>query len=203
MRGVLFDMDGVLIHSEEAWFDAMNEVAERLGVPAITRQAFDEGWGAGVPEDAERHYGGVDPDRLEALYTETVPRHLHRLVVVWPEVFEVMDGLGLRVAVVTNTPQPLADQSLSMAGLSPGVVCAAGDAEPKPAPDLILLALRRLGLRPDEVVMVGDSAFDARAAAAAGVRLVGVGQPGWRRVESIRELPGLDVFSERARLRRH
>lgn len=188
MKAVLFDMDGVLVHSEDAWFAAMNEVAAELGFPAITRASFDRGWGQGVQEDADEHYGGMDIDELEAHYTEAVPRHLHRLTVPRPTILDEVRALGLRVAVVTNTPQPLADQSLSLAGLTAEVVCAAGEAAAKPAPDLIHLALSRLGLCADEVVFVGDSASDAGATESAGVRLIGLGQPGWRRIEDLDEL---------------
>ena len=125
LRGVLFDMDGVLVHSEEAWFVAMNEVAEELGCAPIAREDFDRGWGQGVAEDAEEHYGGIDPSRLEQLYTVAVARHLHHLEVPRPSILDEVRALGLRVGVVTNTPQPLADQSLELAGLSAEVVCAA------------------------------------------------------------------------------
>lgn len=188
LRGVLFDMDGVLIHSEEAWFVAMNEVAEQLGCGPIAREDFDRGWGQGVVEDAEDHYGGVDPKRLEQLYNQAVPRHLHHLEVPRPSILDEVRALGLRVGVVTNTPQPLADQSLELAGLSAEVVCAAGEAPAKPHPGLIELALQRLGLSRDEVVLVGDSASDAGAAEAAGVRLVGLKRPGWRSIEKLEEL---------------
>ncbi len=188
LRGVLFDMDGVLVHSEEAWFVAMNEVAEELGCAPIAREDFDRGWGQGVAEDAEEHYGGIDPSRLEQLYTVAVARHLHHLEVPRPSILDEVRALGLRVGVVTNTPQPLADQSLELAGLSAEVVCAAGEAPAKPHPGLVELALRRLGLSSEQVVLVGDSASDAGAAEAAGVRLVGLRRPGWRSIEDLEEL---------------
>ncbi len=203
MRAVLFDMDGVLIHSEEAWFAAMNEVAVQVGSPLIPREVFDACWGQGVEEDARDHYGGLDPAHLELLYAETVPRHLHHLTVPHPLILDQVRSLGLRVAVVTNTPQPLADLSLSLAGLRAEVVCAAGDAPAKPDPGLLRLAMRRLELRPDQVVMVGDSPSDAGAAQAAGVRLIGVGQPGWRSIPDVGHLLGLDVFDAPPRLQGH
>jgi HAD superfamily hydrolase (TIGR01509 family) len=188
VKAVLFDMDGVLVLSEASWFAAMNEIAQQLGFPPITREVFDRGWGQGVKADADEHYGGIAEEQLERLYAEAVPRHLHYLTVPRPTILDEVRALGLRVAVVTNTPQPLADQSLELAGLHAEVVCAAGEAAAKPAPDLIHLALRRLGLSTDEVVFVGDSASDTGATAAAGVRLIGLGQPGWKRIESLDEL---------------
>ena len=49
MKAVLFDMDGVLVLSEDSWFEAMNEIAQRLGCPPITRAVFDRGWGPERP----------------------------------------------------------------------------------------------------------------------------------------------------------
>jgi beta-phosphoglucomutase-like phosphatase (HAD superfamily) len=44
----------------------------------------------------------------------------------------------------------------------------------KPAPDILLLAARRLGLRPSSIIVVGDSVYDVAAGKAAGMRTAGV-----------------------------
>ncbi|HLG63493.1 MAG TPA: HAD-IA family hydrolase [Ktedonosporobacter sp.] len=49
----------------------------------------------------------------------------------------------------------------------------------KPAPDVMAIALRRLGVAPDEVVMVGDMAFDIESAAQAGVKTIAFRCGGW------------------------
>ena len=58
-RAVLFDLDGVLVDSREAWFEAMSRVAKELQAPAIARERFDATFGQGVDADIEAFYPGV------------------------------------------------------------------------------------------------------------------------------------------------
>ena len=58
----------------------------------------------------------------------------------------------------------------------------------KPAPDLVLLACRELGVAPAEAVLVGDSRYDREAARAAGAGFVGLGIDGDTRIERLGEL---------------
>jgi len=106
-------------------------------------------------------------------------------------VLEALRARGLTVAVVTNTMTPLAYDILAaarLAALVDVVACADQVARAKPAPDLVLHALARLGLDASEAWMTGDSRFDREAAEGAGVRFVGYRQSGERRVESLIEL---------------
>ncbi|HKK90203.1 MAG TPA: HAD-IA family hydrolase, partial [Desulfobacteraceae bacterium] len=57
------------------------------------------------------------------------------------------------------------------------VVTAADVARPKPEPDQLLAILTRFGLKPDEMVFIGDSIYDAKAAARAGVFFIAFGNP--------------------------
>jgi HAD superfamily hydrolase (TIGR01509 family) len=58
----------------------------------------------------------------------------------------------------------------------------------KPAPDLLLLACRELGVEPSQAMLIGDSRYDREAAKAAGVRFVGFGIDGDERIERLSEL---------------
>jgi len=78
-------------------------------------------------------------------------------------------------AVVTLLSEEPARAALRHHGVSiPVVVPRRADLRPKPAPDQILEACRLLGVEPSETVMIGDSSWDAEAAAHAGCRFVGV-----------------------------
>jgi HAD superfamily hydrolase (TIGR01509 family) len=106
---------------------------------------------------------------------------------------DVLDALGRRGilrAVVTNTPADLARRVLADKGFATRleVVAAAGEAAEKPAPDLVRLALARLGVAPAEAIFVGDSDSDLRAARAAGVRMIGLGHEGDARIGALADL---------------
>ena len=102
----------------------------------------------------------------------------------WSEVynlipqFKLMPGaegllstaLGVRVAIVTNSPSAYAERVLSHFNLRADVVVGFHDTtQRKPHPEPIQLALRQLGLAPKDVWAAGDHAHDIQAAVAAGV----------------------------------
>src|SRR5262249_5152089 len=99
---------------------------------------------------------------------------------------------GLRQALITNTPGPLAGEILRHAGLALDTIVGGTDVPAgKPAPDMVLEACRRLGVTPGEAAVVGDSRFDRDAAAAAAVRFIGLRLDGDARIERLSELWGL------------
>jgi len=88
---------------------------------------------------------------------------------------------GFELAVVTNNSPRAADRYLRDWGLRDHFRAVHGRASSdpdlmKPHPDVVLRALRSLGLRPGEAVMIGDTSTDLQAAAHAGVRFIGYGR---------------------------
>ena len=83
----------------------------------------------------------------------------------------------LRFAVVTGKTQDGADSTVAAAGLNDVIEVVLGYtsvANPKPAPDIALLALEKLGVGGEDAVMVGDSTHDLEMAHRAGVRSIAV-----------------------------
>ncbi len=193
-RAVLFDMDGVLVRSEAVWFEVVAQAGVRFRGRAITREEFAPTFGQGTTADIPAFGLACTPAQLDAFYVQEFPRHLDA---VWvnPDAAPLLAWLasqGLGRGLVTNTVSPLAEQVLAHAGLTLQALATANRvARAKPAPDLVQLALRELGVAPDEAWMVGDSRFDREAAGAAGVRFVGLGLDGDARVETLGALRGL------------
>ena len=173
-RAFLFDLDGVLVDSFDAWFVVVNDAAKRFGAPAIGPDAFRSIWGQGVSADVQHLYPGRTHAEVEAVYSEALPRHRDK-VRVNPEAAATLDALaarGLARACVTNTQEGLARAVLSATGLHGRFEAVVGVVEgrrEKPAPDLLLLAAAKIAVPPRRAVMVGDSRYDAEAAAAARV----------------------------------
>lgn len=192
-RGVLFDLDGVLVKSEEAWFRTVEAEGRKFRGRAVTREEFAPTFGQGTAADVA-HFGlSCTPAELDAFYVEEFPKHLET---VWvnPDAREVLTTLrdaGVGRALVTNSVTQIAAVLLDRAGISDLLtVRATADrvANAKPAPDLVLLACRELGLEPRDTWMVGDSRFDREAALAAGARFIGLHIDGDRRIERLLEL---------------
>jgi len=174
---VLFDLDGVLVDSYEAWFCVVNEAARRFAAPAVSRARLAEVFGQGPEEDARTLFPGRAVGEIQAVYDEAMAAHVDR-VVVGAETHAVLDDLGRRGvarAVVTNTQHALARLVLSAAGLLDRLDAWIGVGDglrEKPAPDLLLAALARLGVGPAEALLVGDTRYDREAAEAVPLRFV-------------------------------
>ena len=193
VRALLFDLDGVLLRSEGAWYRVVNAAAQAFGCPPVDRPTFEAHFGQGVEADAARFFPGRTPAEVAAYYEAHFSAHLGH-VKVEPGAVEILEALGARgvpVAVVTNTPPVLARQLVSHTGLpvpESRVFGAGGTLREKPAPDLLLAACDALGVPPGGTLMVGDSPYDAQAAVAAGIPFLWYGRPeGILRLEGVLE----------------
>ena len=176
VRAVLFDMDGVLVDSFEAWLHLMNATARRFGCPPVGREQFRAVYGQPTEEDVRMFFPRQTVAEVEDFYDAHFGDYIDHVEANpdAPGVLAALRGMGLGVAVITNTPSPLARRILEGLGLAPDELVGGSDVPAaKPAPDMVLRACGLLGVAPDEALVVGDSAYDRQAAAAAGVRFAG------------------------------
>jgi HAD superfamily hydrolase (TIGR01509 family) len=122
---------------------------------------------------------GFDRDAMDALtqsYRATYWGRKHAATRVYPGVAEMLSSLGGRKSTATTKTSRTTRDVLEQFGLLPHFEHVQGtDGFPaKPEPDVILAALRGLGARPEECLLVGDSAADMEAGRRAGVRTCAV-----------------------------
>lgn len=195
-QAVLFDMDGVLVDTFSAWVAVVDECRRDRGLPALGPQGVQAIWGQGLSADCETLFPGEDPAVLAQDYDAAFGRQvgLIELESGAADAVAAIRGAGIPLALVTNSPVPLARRILQEVGLAGQFAVVAGGDEVrhgKPHPDLVLLALLRLGASAARSVLVGDTRLDVDAARAAEVPVIGYRIPGDARVESLLELPGL------------
>lgn len=194
IRAVLFDMDGVLLDSYEAWYGLINGAARDLGYPPVARDLYHASWGQGVDADVKTIFTRHTVAELEGYYVAHFREYAAQISVNAEAgaAFTTLASRGIPTAVVTNTPTPIAREILAAARLTPDALVGGTDTpRPKPAPDPVLLACRRLAVAPGAALLVGDSRFDREASLAAGVRFVGYRTEGDPRIESLREVAAL------------
>ena len=181
---VLFDNDGLLLDTESVWTRAEQELYERRG-REFTLENKQELVGTSAQIAAgifERRLGepGRGPQIVEEL-NELVMAELANGVdamVGARELLADLEGRGMPLALVSNSPRAFIELALSIGGFEDHfAVTVSGHevAEPKPAPDAYLEACRGLGVAPGrDVVALEDSPTGVTAARAAGLTVVGI-----------------------------
>ena len=180
ISAVVFDMDGVIVDTEQVWDEVREElVAEWGGRYSPGAQRAMMGMSSGEWSRYLHDEIGL-PQAPEEISDEVVRRMLDRYRVDLP----LIDGAVAAVrelarsfplAVASSSNRPLIDAVLETAGIADcfaATVSSEEVARGKPSPDVYLEAARRLGVTPTHCVAVEDSANGIRAAAAAGLHVI-------------------------------
>lgn len=180
---IVFDNDGLLLDTEEAWTRAEVTLFRRHGGEFTFEHKRDligssHTVAAGKLE-AMLGKPGEGLALMDELHDLVMEEALHG-VDPRPGAVELLDALaaaGIPVAVASNSARDFLDRVLHTAGVADRfAITVAGDEveHPKPAPDIYLEACRRLGADPARSVGLEDSPTGAAAAKAAGLYVVGV-----------------------------
>ena len=182
IEAVVFDLDGVLLDTEELWDEARRQIAAERGGrwPEDAQRAM---MGMSSPEWSRyMHYvvGCAEPPeeisaevvaRLEALYRERLP--------LIDGALEAVRRIGSRwpLAIASSSNRPLIDLFLELTETADhfrASVSSEEVARGKPAPNVYFEAARRLGVAASSCAAVEDSENGIRSAAAAGMRIVAI-----------------------------
>jgi HAD superfamily hydrolase (TIGR01509 family) len=180
---IVFDNDGLLLDTEQAWTRAETALFERYDC-TFTQEHKRELIGSSHHIAAGKLELMLDLPgqglRLMAELHDLVMEEGRHDVRPRPGAVELVDALraaGTPVAVASNSARDFLDRVLATAGVADRfAVTVAGDEVPhaKPAPDIYLEACRRLGADPGASVALEDSPVGAAAARAAGMTVIGV-----------------------------
>ena len=177
---ILFDMDGVLVDSKEAWYQSFNEVKK------ISREDFDNFfWGRDLQVNLKTL--GIGKEKF---CRQVFPKHLESIE-VFPDVKKILEKRKEKMAVVTNTIGICAKQILKKAELTKlfqGIFTSDMANEGKPNPELLLKACQKLNRNVSQTVMVGDTISDMDAARSAGMLSIGLRVQGDYSIETLSEL---------------
>lgn len=185
IEAVVFDLDGVLVQTEELWDEVRSRLAHErgarydaeaqramMGMSSLewSRYMHDE---LGVPEQPDAISAEV-VRRMEARYRERLPlidgarEAVERLAARWP--------LGL----ASSSNRPLIDAVLELTRLAEhfsSTVSSEEVSRGKPAPDVYLEAAARLGVDAARCAAIEDSHSGIRSAKAAGMRVIAIPNP--------------------------
>jgi HAD superfamily hydrolase (TIGR01509 family) len=181
---VVFDNDGLLLDTEDAWTRAETALFERRGrvfKPEHKRALLgSSGSTAALMLEKMLDRPGSGARLMEELH-ELVMEEALDGVPPRPGAVELVDALraaGIPVAVASNSSRAFVERVLHGAGLLDGhfatVVTADDVAHPKPAPDLYLAACDALGAPPGRSAAIEDSEPGVASARAAGLYVIAV-----------------------------
>ncbi len=177
MKALLFDLDGTLIDSYPAITASVNHVRSLHGLPPLSVAEVVPHVGYGPGHLLAHTVGQGDPVANSAAYRAHHPTVMVPLTRLLPGAAETLTGLkhkGFLVGICSNKPVAFTRELVTALGVagSLDVVLGPEDAgRHKPAPDILLLAMRRLGVQPAQTLYVGDMAVDIQTGRAAGVRV--------------------------------
>jgi HAD superfamily hydrolase (TIGR01509 family) len=207
IRGVLFDIDGTLVDTNYlhtvAWWEALLQGGHEVPMARIHRAI-----GMGADKILEHLLG---PERDLDADKRISDAHVALYAQYWPKLRPLPGARELLYACTARRFRVVLASSASGEELSvlrkvidaDDVVYAATSAEDveesKPEPDILKAALKRSGLSAQEVVYVGDSVWDVRAAARLGIPCIGLTCGGLGPEELVAE-GAVTVFSDPADL---
>jgi HAD superfamily hydrolase (TIGR01509 family) len=184
-EAVVFDLDGVLLDSETVWNEAKHELVDERGgrwrdqaprdmmgmsSPEWSRYLVEE---LGVPLEPETVSDDVVA-RVERIYRTRLP--------LLDGAAEAVQRLAARfpLGLASSSNREIIDLFLELSGLAESFAVTISSEEVprgKPAPDVYLEAVRRLGAQPGRSVAIEDSENGIRAARAAGMRVLALPNP--------------------------
>jgi HAD superfamily hydrolase (TIGR01509 family) len=182
IAAVVFDMDGVLVDSEQLWDDVRREFTLARGGRWVPHAQQDM-MGMSSPEWSRyvRDELGVamEPEAINAEVVRLMGERYRAHLPLLPGAVEAVRRIAARwpLGLASSSNRPIIDLVLDAAGLTSSFrVTVSSEEVPrgKPAPDVYLEAVRRLGEEPARCAAIEDSSNGLRAAAAAGLRVVAV-----------------------------
>ena len=199
IRAVIFDLDGVLVSTDELHYQAWKQLADEERIP-FDRRTNDRLRGVGrmdslaiVLEQAPRTYNHDEQIALANRKNDAYRSLLQRMTPddLLPgsrELLGELRGRGIRTAVASSSKNAsLALERLGLTGEFDAIVDGNDVQHSKPHPEVFLLAAERLGCPPGQCVVVEDAAAGVTAARRAGAAVFGIGSP--------QTLPGVEPLA--------
>jgi HAD superfamily hydrolase (TIGR01509 family) len=179
---VVFDLDGLLLETEEIWDEVREALAHERG-GRWSESAQRDMMGMSSTEWSRYMHETVglseSPEEINDLVVERMAERYRSALPLLPGAVEAVERIAARwpLGVASSSNRGLIDLVLGLSGLAKHFRATVSSEEVprgKPAPDVYLEAARRLGVEPSRAAAVEDSEAGIRSAAAAGMRVIAI-----------------------------
>ncbi len=212
VKAVIFDWDGTVADTREAVVQSFQRVLGEVGC-VVSDEFIAKRMGIGTKKTIEEALNecniGLDDEMLENLVREKIriQTSLTSIVNLFEEATELLEELQgrIKIALATMSGRKIVDKLLlekRIEGYFDVVVTADEVSKPKPDPEVFLVSAAKLGVDPQDCVVVEDSIFGVRAAKAAEMKCIAVPSGAYSREELQEESPDLmvDALIEKERI---
>jgi HAD superfamily hydrolase (TIGR01549 family) len=209
ITAVIFDIDGTLLDSvdlhAEAWREALERFGKKISFPEVRRQ-IGKGGDQLMPvflsrQELQKFGAELEQYRSDLFKKEFLPR-----VTAFPEVRQLFQRIrqdDKRIGLASSAKGDELKTYKAIAGIDDLIEAETSSddaARSKPYPDIFQAALAELGdVRADNVIVVGDTIYDAEAAGKAHMRTIGVMCGGWSE-EDLRRAGCIAIYRDPADL---
>jgi HAD superfamily hydrolase (TIGR01509 family) len=182
---IVFDLDGLLLDTEQVWDEVREAVTRERGGRWHERAQADM-MGMSSTEWSRYMHDELglreSPEELNRIVVEEMQRRYGERLPLIDGAVEAVRRIGARwpLGLASSSNRPLIDLALELMGVAElfrATVSSEEVERGKPAPDVYLEAARRLGVRPQDVAAIEDSANGIRSAKAAGMRVIAIPNP--------------------------
>lgn len=203
IKAVIFDWDGSLADTKKVVVQSFQKVLGEAGC-RVSDEFIERRMGIGtkktIIEAFRECHMRLDVSTLEKLAKEKIriQARLTYIVRLFDGVAELLEALHgrIKIALATMSSRKVVDKLLPekrIEGYFDVVVTADEIVKPKPDPEVFLVSAAKLGVKPEDCVVVEDSVFGVRAAKAAGMKCIAVSSGAYSREELGKEKPDIIV----------
>lgn len=177
-KAIVFDMDGVLVNTDDFIEKAFLHVFEKYGIKNVPLDFFERYVGEALTLIYQKLAPGFDVEVLCREHVEWQNTHHDKLIKFYPDIKSTLEELKrkrIKLAILTSRSGESTLRSLKKAeiiGYFDHITRCEDISKPKPDPEGLNKAVARMGIDKDSVLYVGDTGSDAKAAKRAGVKFV-------------------------------
>ena len=191
VKAILFDLDGVLMDSIDAWHRTYNGIIEHFNSKPISKKEFKEIFGNAIEKNVKM-IADIPAKEANMLAVKYFKKNIN-YVKIFPETKSVLKKLSkkIKIALITNTPRKILKSVIRHYKIAKyfNVIVTIDDVKRgKPAPDMALKACKMLKIIPKNAILVGDTKNDMLAGKRAGCITVGYKVKGDYKIDSLKEI---------------
>jgi beta-phosphoglucomutase len=181
MKACIFDFEGVIVHSVDAHYLSWKKAAEKFGLQLDKTRYLKEMSGRKAYDNARTLLGDAPSEKIESLVKEKTDYYIVLIDTLVKPIrgivpfLRVLKSNAVPIAIGSSSRRKIIDLVLKKYALDSyfeTIISTEDVSHAKPHPEIFLTAAKKLSISPSECIVFEDSVSGARAASAAGMKLV-------------------------------